>query len=71
LKISCVPDGAQVEFYTLSGERVRSAAPASNLCTWDGRNMNGVYVSTGIYFFAIQKGGEVIQVGKLLVQTGN
>lgn len=70
LKISCLPDGATVAFYTVSGEWVRQLESAGALTTWDGRNQNGAPVSSGVYFYVIQKGGEVLRVGKLIVQNG-
>jgi hypothetical protein len=67
LKISCLPDGTTVDFYTLSGERAERITAMAQPATWDGRNENGVPVSSGVYYYVIQQGKQVLQVGKLLV----
>jgi hypothetical protein len=70
LKISCLPDGTSVDFYTLSGERVKRVDSMEQWASWDGRNENGVLVSSGIYYYVIQQGKQVLQAGKLLVNNG-
>jgi hypothetical protein len=69
LKISCLPDGTTVDFYTLSGERVRRVDSMAQWASWDGRNENGVPVSSGIYYYVVQQGKQVLQAGKLLVDN--
>jgi hypothetical protein len=56
-----------VWIYTLTGELVSKAESSGGFATWNGKNRNGVQVSTGIYYYVIQKGGQVLKVGKLLV----
>jgi hypothetical protein len=70
LKVSCVPDSGEVDFYTLSGETVRKVAPIGQLAHWDGRNAQGAACSSGIYFFVAQDQGKTLQVGKLLLLNG-
>src|ERR1019366_3036752 len=66
LKIGCVPTGANVCFYTLSGEKVRTISNSAFVygspftALWDGKNENGVPVSPGIYFYVIQNGDQVL-----------
>ncbi|HUO58772.1 MAG TPA: IgGFc-binding protein [bacterium] len=69
LKVSCLPTGANVCFYTVSGEKVRQVRELGGMALWDGRNNAGVYSSPGIYYYVIQQGdGEVLGEGKLLVE---
>jgi len=67
LKVSCIPDGGEVDFYTLSGELVRKVAPIDQLVHWDGRNAQGAPCSSGIYYFVAQGQGKTLQLGKLLL----
>jgi hypothetical protein len=67
LKISCLPDEATVDFYSISGESVARVTAVTQPATWDGRNHNDVPVSSGIYYYVIHQGTQVLQVGKLLV----
>ncbi len=71
LKISCLPEGSHVCFYTLSGELTRRMDSTSSLTTWEGHNQNGVPVSPGIYYYVIQQENTVLQTGKLLVIDDN
>jgi len=67
LKISCLPSGAQVSIYTLSGELVNRFGPSGDPTEWMGKNPKGDSVSPGIYFYVIQNGQTVAQQGKFLV----
>lgn len=69
LKISCVPIGGEVGIYTLSGERVMVVQGESGLALWNGRNQNGVLVSSGIYFYAVQSGNTTTGTGKFLLEN--
>ena len=69
LKVSCVPLGGTVSFFTLSGELVRRIQEVGQMALWDGQNRNGILVSTGVYFYVIQQGAKVIQTGKLIVKN--
>ena len=67
LKVDCLPVGARVSFYTLSGERVRTLGESGGLVEWDGRNESGTPVSAGTYYYVIQNGSNVLRRGKILV----
>ncbi|HEY5039930.1 MAG TPA: hypothetical protein VIJ93_12740 [bacterium] len=67
LKVDCLPLGAVVSLYTVSGELVRSLTENSGLALWDGRNQEGAKVSPGIYYYVILQGTQVYQSGKFLV----
>ena len=70
LNLSCVPAGATVSFYTLSGELVFSMHETGGMAQWNGRNQNKVLVASGIYFYVIQVGNETKGTGKFLVNRG-
>jgi len=67
LKFDCMPSGSTVSIYTVSGELVQTAPEFNHMALWDGRNRFGRYVSSGIYFYAIQAGGQAAAHGKFLV----
>ena len=67
LKISCLPAGAQVSIYTLSGELVDQFGPSGDPTEWPAKNQNGAPVSPGIYFYVIESGQTVLQRGKFLM----
>ncbi len=71
LKISCLPAGAAVAFYTLSGEWVRQVEETNGMATWNGKNQNGAAVSAGVYFYVIQLNGQVFQTGKIILVMGS
>ncbi|NNE09921.1 MAG: VCBS repeat-containing protein [Gemmatimonadetes bacterium] len=50
------PDDVAV--YAISGRRVRSVEPDVFGATWDGRDNEGRFVPTGVYFVVITQGGE-------------
>ena len=76
LKIGCVPPGASVSIYTLSGEAVWGANQSSfqygspDTEIWDGTNQNGVLVSPGIYYYAVMDGNRLLLRGKFMVVKG-
>ncbi len=73
LKVGCVPDGAKVTIYTLSGEKVIDLSSPTRIFsmdrteTWNGQNERGLPVSSGIYYYVIQKDDKVLYRGKILV----
>jgi hypothetical protein len=67
LKVGCLPAGAQVSFYTLSGEAVGPVTESGGIAQWNGNNQQGVPVSEGVYYYVIQSGTNVLGRGKFLV----
>lgn len=63
-----VPPATRLRIYTTSGELVRelSANPYGN-ASWDGLNLNGRNVASGVYFLYAQGGGDTKTL-KLAVQ---
>ncbi len=67
LRISCLPPGAQVFIYTLSGELVNRVSQSGDPTEWVGaKNFSKARpASPGIYYYAvIQQGQTVLQRGK-------
>ena len=58
-----------VSIYTVSGELVRQVPETGGLAQWDSRNRFGVPASSGIYFYTVQSGNQVLQIGKFLLTT--
>jgi hypothetical protein len=67
LKVSCLPPGATVDFYTVSGESVKRVAEANGMALWDGMNRYGSPASSGIYFYVVLSNGNVLLEGKILL----
>ncbi len=68
LKFGCLPLGARVSIYTISGEWVGDAQTvAPDEAQWNGSNQNGAPASAGIYFYLIQNGSTMVDKGKLLL----
>ncbi|HUO58575.1 MAG TPA: hypothetical protein VMV05_10415 [bacterium] len=67
LKFSCLPPGAMVHIYTLSGEEVTSLGAWEGWVEWNGKNKNGTPASTGVYFYVVQRDNKVLSRGKFLV----
>ena len=70
LKFSCLPSGAKVFIYTVSGELAGEADEEGGLAQWYGKNSSGLPVSPGIYYYSIQSGSQAIASGKVLLMTG-
>jgi len=67
LKISCLPPGSNVDFYTVSGEFVRRITENGGLALWDGLNRFGSPAASGIYYFVVLSSGNALKEGKLLL----
>ena len=67
LKFSCLPDRAEVVFYTLSGEWVALVQEARGMALWNGQNGQGIQVSPGVYFYVIRLNSKVLKMDKILV----
>jgi hypothetical protein len=58
-----------VFFYTVSGELVNKLTAVGSQVEWNGLNQSGGRVSSGIYYWVVQRGNKVVSEGKLLVQN--
>lgn len=67
LKFGCIPDGAMVSLYTLSGEKVVDLNASGGMANWNGRNDRTNLVSSGIYYYLIRSGGTTLKAGKVLL----
>lgn len=67
LKADCLPTGAVVSFYTVSGELVNRVDEAGGMAQWDGTNRQDMPVSPGIYFYMIRNGPDFLGRGKFLI----
>jgi hypothetical protein len=67
LKVSCLPSGATVDFYTVSGEFVKRVNEHNGLALWDGLNRFGSPASSGIYFYVVLSGSKTLLEGKTLL----
>jgi hypothetical protein len=66
LKVSGLPPGSTVSFYTVSGELVNKSSEVAGWAYWDGTNPQGRLVSSGIYYYIVLNGKQVLLRGKLL-----
>jgi len=58
ITFSSLPNDAKLTVYALSGEKLRQlSANASGLAFWDGKNIAGQDVASGIYLVYIEGGG--------------
>jgi hypothetical protein len=67
LKVGCLPSGTMVSFYTLSGELLAQVNEVDGVVKWAGTNRQGSPVSSGIYFYVIQNGNNLLGQGKFLI----
>lgn len=70
LHVSNVPTGTSLDLYTVSGEKVISVPEIGGNIQWDGRNKGHWMTATGLYYYVIKNGSQVLLTGKLLVITG-
>ena len=67
LKFSCLPPGAKVSIYTISGELAGQAEVTGDFGQWYGVNRNGSPASPGVYYYVIESGARVAGKGKFLM----
>ena len=70
LKVDCLIPGDQVSFYTVSGELVVQMVATDLRIEWDGRNQEGAKVSSGLYYYVVQRKDKVTARGKVLIVNG-
>jgi hypothetical protein len=66
-KIDCLQPNDTVSFYTLSGELVKKDTASSGEYDWNGFNMQGSPVASGIYFYVVQRNGSVVKRDKFIL----
>ena len=71
LNFSCLPDNATVNIYTLSGELCQQVSEIRGMAYWNGTNKKGMPVATGIYFYVVLSGDQVLARGKILVTNSS
>lgn len=52
----------KIEIFDLSGRRIHTLLPStssSTEITWDGRNRNGWFIASGMYYFSADAGGKI------------
>jgi hypothetical protein len=69
LRVYQVPQGATFAIYTLSGEQVITplSPDIQGWIKWKGLNKNNVPVSSGIYYYVVSNGSNILLKGKLLI----
>lgn len=69
LRIDGLVEGSTVKILTISGLLVNEfESPGGRLANWDGKDLNGNYVSTGIYIIAgFNKDGSKVCTGKVAI----
>ena len=69
LRIDGLVEGSSVKILTISGTLVAEFdSPGGRIANWDGRDMNGSYVSSGIYIIVgYNKDGSKVCTGKVAV----
>lgn len=68
MKASFVPDGGELDIYTVSAELVRQCAPSAGMAQWDGRSSDGTMVASGTYYYVIRLGNQALSRGPLIVR---
>ncbi len=67
LKVSLLPRGAIVQFFTLSGEKIREFGEKNRRVEWDGTNEQGTRVATGTYYCIVRSGSTKLLTAKIIV----
>lgn len=57
----------KIEIYTIKGQKIRSFEADTNIVNWDGRDINGKKLRSGIYLCRISSNSNKITSKKLLV----
>jgi hypothetical protein len=67
LKFAVLPKGAQVEIFSVSGEKVWDRPERGLRVEWDGRNDKGNPCAPGIYYYVIRAGDRILLKGKFVM----
>ena len=67
LKVYMLPQGAIVQFFTISGEKVREYGERNRRVEWDGKNEQGTPVATGTYYCIVRSGSTKLLTEKIIV----
>jgi hypothetical protein len=62
-----MPVGSTLTIYSLSGEKVFGASENAYRVEWDGRTPQGAQAGSGIYYYVVRLGKQVLLDGTLLI----
>ena len=58
----------EINIFDVNGEKIFTIIPRDRLnVTWDGKDMKGNTVSTGIYYYQLIVGGSIHKNGKMIL----
>ncbi len=66
-KMDCLQPNDMVSFFTLSGELVQKVTVSGGEYDWNGLNTKGSPVASGIYFYVVQRNGNVVKRDKFIL----
>jgi len=62
-----IPSGAQLLLYNLLGEPVFSTKVETQPFLWNVKNNSGLEVQSGMYFYYVKNGSEILKAGKIVI----
>jgi flagellar hook assembly protein FlgD len=65
-----MPEGSTLELVTVSGEKVVTLAPIHNRVEWNGKTQKGRTATSGIYYYILTQGTDVLEKGMLVLTNG-